>query len=110
MRIDWKNGNEKNIICFIFCLMKFGLRCAATARTITETVSGRFVPWSFRSKYKKLFGSEPEFCLIDSFLFFSHRRPGCDKLRDELYEPEKTWSILRGFVRRNFLRHQIRRL
>ena len=30
-------------------------------------IFGRFVPWSFRSRYKKLFRSEPEICLIDSF-------------------------------------------
>ena len=29
--------------------------------TVVDVVSGRFVPWSFRSKYKKLFRPEPEF-------------------------------------------------
>ena len=35
--------------------------------TFERKVSGRFVPCSFRSTYKKLFRSEPEICVIDLF-------------------------------------------
>ena len=38
----------------------------ASKQTVSSAlVSGRFVTWSFHSKYKKLFRSEPEICLID---------------------------------------------
>ena len=36
--------------------------------------TGCFVQWSFRSKYKKLFRPEPEFCLIDSFFYPTKER------------------------------------
>ena len=35
--------------------------------TFEKKASGRFVAGLFRSTYKKLFRSEPEICVIDSF-------------------------------------------
>ena len=44
---------------FLSLLMFFTL-----SPILNLTVCGRFVPWSFRSKYKKFFRAEPEISLI----------------------------------------------
>ena len=44
---------------------------ASRSKFKLKMVSGRFVQWTFRSKYKKLFRSEPEICLTDSFFYLT---------------------------------------
>ena len=49
-------------------------------------IFGRFVPWSFRSRYKKLFRSEPEICLIDSFFY-----PITERKKNSLFKSQWIW-------------------
>ena len=47
------------------CHLKTNICAIVTIRVarVVQLVFGRFVPRSFRSKYKKFFSSEPEICL-----------------------------------------------
>ena len=53
--------------------------------------SGRFVPWSFRLPYNKLFHFEPEICLIDSFFY-----PPKDRNDSLFLERNDRKPIMRG--------------
>ena len=65
---------SKFAIMFLKCLLyvrnPFKKAKPATKQTVSSAlVSGRFVPWSFRYMYKKLFRSVPEICFVDSFFY-----------------------------------------
>ena len=53
-------------------LLNLFLVTLVVMQSLCFPVSGRL--WSFRSKYNKLFRSEPEICLIDSFFYPTKER------------------------------------